>query len=149
MRVPALEGGSSSSSSCRTSSRDVTYVGNFGGDQENNGDESTSSGGGIKFVVQLQNVFEGKPDEITCPWKPPRKRTIVMKDADDNTDDVAKKFKIVYDQNVDEGDPEPHIQGHQLVRLRDVSQDIQDHITTIQSRIPVINDLWKHRCGDN
>ncbi|XP_021180979.3 uncharacterized protein LOC110369759 [Helicoverpa armigera] len=128
---------------------DVTYVGKFGGEPPN--EDGTAGSGGVKFVVQLLNVFEGRePDENTCPRKGPKKRTIVMKDADDNPRNMAKKFKIIYDENVDEGeDPDTYVYGHQLGQLQDVSRDIQDHITTIQSRIHMIKDLWKHRCGDN
>ncbi|KAJ8725923.1 hypothetical protein PYW08_004106 [Mythimna loreyi] len=128
---------------------DVTYTGNFGA-EEIVRDIDGASDNGIKVKVQLMNVspLTVVNDENACP-EGPKKRTIHVKEDDPiDPTDVTKKLKIIFDETLDE-EPHKHIMENQLDRLQMVSRELEEHIATIQSRIHMIKDLWKHRCGDN
>ena len=62
-----------------------------------------------------------------------------------------RKFELIKHNYLfpEEGEPEQQSLTDEMDRLHVVSRELEDHISTIQSRIHMIKDLWKHRCGDN
>ncbi|KAJ8722413.1 hypothetical protein PYW07_003593 [Mythimna separata] len=126
---------------------DVTYTGNFGAESRMDG----AIDNGIKVKVQLMNVSPRNyvNDENVRPG--PKKRTIHVREDDPiDPTDVSKKLKLIFDETLGTGEgPHKQILENQLDRLQMVSRELEEHIATIQSRIHMIKDLWKHRCGDN
>ncbi|XP_026747700.1 uncharacterized protein LOC113508789 isoform X2 [Trichoplusia ni] len=102
----------------------------------------------VNYTVEMFNVrWSLDNDENAAPRL--RKRRGGAEEDETGSREKSKKLKIIFDS-------EARLPRRVIVKnvenvqkLNLVSRQLEEHITTIQSRIHMIKDLWKHRCGDN
>ncbi|CAH0604966.1 unnamed protein product [Chrysodeixis includens] len=108
------------------------------------------------YVVQMINVgWYLDNDENTKPSRRKRRgRAAPAEDDGNGSPEKKMKLKVFmerkrFDKDDLPSDDESCENGDTMAKMNNKSRLLEEHIASIQSRINMIQDLWRHRCGDN